>query len=80
MMEDFEEVRQFRVVQKTQELFHILVVADPTYLAGIREGLMQKLQERFPPPVRFEIVLEERLEPDPSGKLRLLVSEIDSED
>ena len=80
MMEEFEEVRQFRVVQKTRELFHILVVADPTYLAGIREGLMQKLRGRLPPPVLFEIVLGDRLEPDPSGKLRLLVSEIDSED
>ena len=69
---------QFRVVQKTPALFHILVVAAPSYLLYIEDELIQQLQGRFPTTVRFEIIPVDRIEPDPSGKLRTLVSEVEA--
>ena len=79
ILHHYEEIVQFRVVQKTRALFHILVVADPSYLLHIENGLMQQLQAAFPTTVRFEIIAVDRIEPDPSGKLRQLVSEVESE-
>ena len=72
-----EGIMQFRVVQKTRSRFQILIVADTDYFLSIRDDLLHRLQREFPPTVSFEIVQVERLEPDPSGKLKLLVSEVE---
>ena len=83
IMRDYDQIVQFRVVQKTRALFHILVVADSSYLLHVEEEMRQQLQAGFPNTVHIEIIPVDRLEPDPSGKLRLLVSEvktIESED
>ena len=76
IMRDYDQIVQFRVVQKTRAIFHILVVADPSYLLRIEEEMRQQLQAGFPTTVHIEIIPVDRLEPDPSGKLRLLVSEV----
>jgi len=76
IMRDYDQIVQFRVVQKTRALFHILVVADPSYLLRVEEEMRQQLQAGFPNTVDIEIIPVDRLEPDPSGKLRLLVSEV----
>jgi phenylacetate-CoA ligase len=72
-----EEIWQFRVVQRTPAHFQVLVVADTAYLEQVRGEMLDRLQKNFPPSVSFEIVQVERLDPDPSGKLRSLVSEVD---
>jgi phenylacetate-CoA ligase len=72
-------IRQFRVVQKTPTLFHILINAAPSYLLQIEADLMGRLQARFPNTVRFEIIPVDRIEPDTSGKLRWLVSEVEDD-
>ena len=78
IMHENDGIQQFRVVQKTPALFHILVVAAPSYLLQIENDLMQRLHGRFPNTVRFEIIPVDHIEPDPSGKLRWLVSEIET--
>ena len=78
IMHENDRILQFRVVQKTPSLFHILVVAAPSYLLQIEEDLMGRLQARFPNTVRFEIIPVDRIEPDPSGKLRWLISEVEA--
>jgi len=76
VIKKYESTMQFRVVQKTQSRFQVLIVADTDYLLSIRNDLAYQLQQRFPPTVSFEIIQVERLEPDPNGKLKLLVSEV----
>lgn len=79
VIKKFEDIAQFRVVQKTRSRFQVLVVADPDYLLSIRDDLLRRLQEQFPATVTFEIVQVPELAPDPSGKLKLLVSEVDED-
>ena len=75
-LKKFDEIRQYRIVQHTPELFEILVAADTDYLECIRGDLLRRLQEHFPPTVTFEIIGVQRLDPDPTGKLRVLISEV----
>ena len=77
VMDKYHDIRQFRIVQKKRNLFHVLIVADTAYLITIRNDLLDRLRKKFPPTVNFELIQKERLEPDPSGKIRMLVSEID---
>ena len=63
----------------TYPTFHILVVADPSYQLSIQDDLLAQLQAAFPASVRFEIVPVERIEPDPSGKIRMLISEVEGD-
>jgi phenylacetate-CoA ligase len=79
ILHDYDGIVQARVVQKTRALFHILVVADPSYLLSVRDGLSRQLQDAFPPTVSFEIIPVDRINPDPSGKLRMLISEVEGE-
>lgn len=71
----YEGIVQFRVVQRTRSSFDILIVADTSYFLSIRGELMQRLQQNFPPTVSFEIVQVDEILPDPTGKIRTLVSE-----
>jgi phenylacetate-CoA ligase len=77
VMDKYEDIVQFRIVQRTRGLFTILIVADTSYLLSIREDLLHRLQEKFPPTVNFEITQVEQITPDTSGKIRMLVSEVD---
>jgi phenylacetate-CoA ligase len=71
-----EAVLQWRVVQKTLNRIEVSVVTDAPDFESVRSHLLGRLQRLFPPGVEFEILREERLEPDPSGKRRLLISEV----
>lgn len=77
VMKVYEGIAQFRIVQKTRSRFEVLIVADADYIASIRDDLLRQLQEEFPLTVNFEIVQADRIDPDPNGKSRMLVSEVD---
>jgi hypothetical protein len=53
-----------------------MVAADPSYLQSVREELVLALEKKFPPGIRLEIDRVDRIEPDASGKIRVLVSEV----
>lgn len=74
----YEDIAQFRIIQKGQSLFHILIVGDTSYFLSIRDDLIHRLQEKFPPTVGFEVFQVERIEPDSHGKIRTFVSEIET--
>jgi phenylacetate-CoA ligase len=74
----YESIVQFRIVQQTWSLFQVLVVADDNYFLSIRDGLERQLQERFSQEVIFECVQVDRIDPDPNGKIRVLVSEVET--
>lgn len=79
LVKRFEEILQFRVVQRTPAHFEVLVVAERHYFERICSDLRQHLESAFPATVEFSIRRVERLEPDRSGKMRLLVSEVGHE-
>lgn len=69
-------VEQFKVVQKTVDLFHIQIVTGPAYREEsekqIREGLIRRM--RSPVEMTFEYL--KQFPPDPTGKFRCVVSEV----
>jgi len=74
----YEDIFQYRVIQKTPGLFQILVVAQTSYLRNINDDLVRELQGAFPPEVRFEITQVPKMGPNPSGKLSMFFSEIEA--
>jgi phenylacetate-CoA ligase len=72
----YEGIEQFQCIQRTHQRFDLLLVADPTYLEGIRDPLLNDLHGAFPKDVKFEIIPVDRIKPGPSGKVRQAVSEI----
>ena len=76
IISSYSDIFQYRIVQRERTKFKILVVADTSYLVGIRDDLLCRLHEKFPT-VNFDIFQVKRIEPDPSGKLRKFISEVD---
>jgi len=74
----YQQIRQFRVVQKKVNFFQLYVAADPQYLESIRDALTARLQQSFARGLDFEIVRVDRLEADPNGKIRMFISEVAS--
>jgi phenylacetate-CoA ligase len=72
----YEDIAQYRIEQRTRSHFRVMVVADPSYLQSVREELVLALEKKFPPGIRLEIDRVDRIEPDASGKIRVLVSEV----
>ncbi|MBN1920217.1 MAG: phenylacetate--CoA ligase family protein [Anaerolineae bacterium] len=79
VMHQYEEIVQFRIVQKARDLFHILVVADSGYLLNIQDEIIRQLRAGFSPVIRFVIVPVDRIDPDPNGKIRMLISEVEDD-
>jgi phenylacetate-CoA ligase len=77
ILEKFGDIRQFRIVQQKRSLFQISIAANTSYFLSIHDDLMRLLQKKFPPTVSFKIAQVEKIEPDPSGKMRSFVSEVD---
>ena len=77
VMCNYPEVTQFRVVQKTRSLFQIQLVTDVDYFDSIRDSVISDFRKLSPESAQFEIVRVEQLKPDPTGKLRTLVCEVE---
>jgi len=75
---DYEDIFQYRVIQKSPERYHILVVASGSYLRHIRDDIIKHLQGAFPPEIRFEIIRVPGIKPDSNGKLSMFGSEVES--
>jgi phenylacetate-CoA ligase len=75
-LHDFPDVLQFRVVQETADRFRILLVTPPDRYAAVRDGLLVRLRQAFPPGVTFDVTRVERIEPDATGKIRRVVSKV----
>lgn len=74
----FPRLDQGRAVQKTRTLVELQLVGDPGYIQEHREGILGYLRRRYPEEMEFRIVTLDRLPPDPSGKIRIVVSELDA--
>jgi len=76
VMDLYPGVRRFRIRQQAPDRFRIDLVASPELYRAIKDELMAKLLALSPFPLHFDIRLVEKIDPDPSGKRRMLVSEI----
>ncbi len=76
-VEEYPGIAQFRIVQRSRDLYQIFVVAEPSYVDGIREDLTSRLKAEFVRQARYEIIGVNRIDPDPSGKTRIFISEAD---
>ncbi len=77
VIDEYHGITQFRVVQRSRMMYRILVVAENSYLSGIREELVHRLESAFVPGARYEVVPVNRIDADPNGKTRIFISEAD---
>ena len=76
IMDRYENLCQFRVVQKKKDLIQVHVATNDDYLKSIRDDMLEQLYKRLKSDITFEIVRVDKIDPDPSGKIRMLISEI----
>lgn len=75
---NYTRIRQFRVIQKTYEIIHIQVVSDVEYYKTVKDKILDRLKEFFPKNVSITLLLVDKLEDDPSGKQRILISNVNN--
>jgi hypothetical protein len=75
-MDVYAGVKRFRVWQLAPTFFRVELIADQDYLRSIRDELVSRLCGVSQLPLTFEVRLVEQIPPDPSGKMRMLVSDI----
>jgi phenylacetate-CoA ligase len=57
ILEKYIGIVQFRTIQRTINLFEVLVAAEPSYFLSIRDNLLHDLQQHFPPTIHFKMIL-----------------------
>jgi phenylacetate-coenzyme A ligase PaaK-like adenylate-forming protein len=75
-LEVFSDVKRFRVVQVEPDLFDILIVADKVYFDGIEPQAVARLRELCGTLAEYRLRLVDEIPKDPSGKLRMMVSNV----
>lgn len=76
IMDKYQEISQFRIIQEKIDLFKIIIVSDASYILQIKDNLLNQLQEKFSTSIHFEISLIDKIPPDPSGKIRMLICNV----
>ena len=76
VMDLYPGVQRFRIRQQAPDRFLIDLVANPDYYSTIQRPLLTKLKALSPLCLNFDIRLVEKIDPDPSGKRRMLVSDV----
>lgn len=76
IMDVYAGVECFRIRHQAPDRFLIQLAANPDYYTTIQRPLLAKLKALSPLPLNFDIRLVEKIDPDPSGKRRMLVSDV----
>gem|GEM_PF-1902933 len=74
-MDNYAGIRQFRIRQQAPDRFLVELAAEAAYYRAIENELLNKLARLSHLPLAFEIRLAERIPPDSSGKMRMLVQD-----
>ena len=74
----FNGIRQCRIVQKSSYLVHMEIAAEKEYLSQITPDLLRRVVAAFPDEIEFIIVHKDAISPDPSGKIRMFITEVQS--
>jgi phenylacetate-CoA ligase len=70
------EAKRFRITQRAVDDFLVEIVTSREHLQMIEAELRTRLGKLSQLPLRFELRIVDRIDPDSSGKMRLLVSEV----
>ena len=73
---DFDELRQFRVIQRQLDRFELQLVADPIYYDSLRKRLLERLRSAIPGDIHFDLKRLDEIPAEPNGKVRMLISEV----
>jgi phenylacetate-CoA ligase len=76
LMDAYPGIERFRVRQRAPDMFTLEMVSSTDYFRGVERDLVVKLQTLSHLPLHFEIHQVNNIPPDPSGKMRMLVSEV----
>ncbi|MFC2169595.1 phenylacetate--CoA ligase family protein [Acidobacteriota bacterium] len=77
ILSKYENIFQFRVVQKKRDLIQIIINAEADFIRTIRNNLVHQLNGKLGTEMKVEISVCDRIAPDLSGKRRAFISEID---
>lgn len=72
----FPGIRQFRVTQHMPLEFIVEIASEAAYFDSIHDELVRRLAKLSPLALAFDVCHVERIDPDPAGKLRMLVSRV----
>jgi len=72
----FTELKRFRIVQVEPDLIDVLMVASKDYFDEIGPQVIPRLQHLCGPRPEYRLRLVEEIPRDPSGKIRMLVSNV----
>ena len=72
----FTGLKRFRIVQVEPDLFDVLVVADKDYFNEIKMQAVERLQRLCGTRPEYRLHLVEEIPRDPSGKIRMLISNV----
>ena len=75
-LDAFTELKPFCIVQLEPDLFNILMVADQNYFDEIKTEAAARLRRLCGDRPEYRLRLVEEIPKDPSGKLRMLVSNV----
>ena len=81
-LREFAQIIQFRVIQEATDRLRILVVHDPTMARGDLDRVLADkfAQDSIAPGMHIVLDWVDRIPPDPSGKLRVLVNHVHASD
>ena len=72
----FDKIWQFKVIQKTKSHYQLIIAASQDYFTKIESQIKDLLNTKFPKSCYFDLLRVDFIEPDPSGKLQMIISEI----
>jgi phenylacetate-CoA ligase len=72
----FYDIMQYRIIQKTKSHFQIKIAAKPDYFNEIHNQIIDLLYISFPKSCKFDLMRVDLMEPDPNGKLRMFMSDL----
>jgi phenylacetate-CoA ligase len=75
-MKNLDSVSQYRFVQHSSDRIEIQIACEPSYFESIRHRLVGQLVRELGAALCLEPIHVERIDPDPTGKLRTFVSEV----
>lgn len=73
------EIKQIRFIQETYDLVVVEVALKPDAdKAEFEKNLIQGLKSKVSDQLEYKVVYKKALDPDPSGKIRILISKVDA--
>jgi phenylacetate-CoA ligase len=76
IFDKYLEVKQFRIIQTEIDKITIQISSEPIYFKKNKTLMLEDLKKNFPPGISFSFENVDYLNPDPDGKLRVLISKL----